>query len=194
MLIFYKVSQVVIILLFAFFVSDLRKKNQTKELLNHKLIIVMKIVYIIPLAIFLYSVITTEALLVTDFISFLLTLIGLVVVILAKSSLGINHSWTGYGTFPKSICKKGIFSIIRHPMYTGIFMCILGMWFHVISHQNVLLIIINLISSFFILFVLTSSAIKEEQHLSSLFGEDYEEYERCVPRFFPIKITKKDLE
>jgi len=183
----YKIFQILIILLFAFFVSDLRRKNVTKELLNGKLILLMKIIYIIPLLIFLISVINSDELLITDIISMSFTIVGLVIVILAKLTLGVNHSWTGYGTFPEEFLRKGIFSKIRHPMYTGIFICIFGMWFHVFWHATLLLAIINFSCSLFIFYVLISSARKETEHLINLFGDDYEHYANRVHPFLPIK-------
>ena len=71
----YKIIQTLIILLFALFVSDLRRKNKTIELLNGKLIVFMKIVYIIPLLIFLISVINSDSFLITDVIGMSLTIL-----------------------------------------------------------------------------------------------------------------------
>ena len=188
MIIIYKVIQVIIIILFAFFVSDLRKKNQTTELLNHNLLLFMKLIYIVPLVIFLYSVVKVSNILWSDVFGLLLTLFGLFIVIIAKFSLGNNHSWTGYGTFPDAFCAKGIYSVVRHPMYFGIFLCIGGMWFHVVGHLGWLLIAINLISSLFIIYVLASSSKKEELHLKNLFGESYERYKQSVP---PVNLFNK---
>ena len=56
-LILYKILQISIIILFGVLVSDLRKKNITKRLLDQKLLILMKVSYLAPLFIFLVSVI-----------------------------------------------------------------------------------------------------------------------------------------
>lgn len=191
MIIFYKLLQIVIILVFALFVSDLRKKNKTKELLNHKLIIFMKVIYMVPLIIFIYSVINIRDLYISDYIGLSLTFVGLFIVILAKMSLGKNHSWTGYGTFPDSLVTSGIYSYIRHPMYVGIFVCIFGMWVHIFSHLDIYLLIVNVFSSIFILYVLLSSSKREEQHLQGIFSEDYVDYSKEVSMFLPIRIRKE---
>lgn len=183
----YKIVQTLIILLFAFFVSDLRKKNQTKKLLNQTLLVSMKVIYLIPLLIFLFSVFRSNTFLVSDFLSLLFTLVGLAIVMVAKISLGTYHSWTGLGTYPKAFLSKGIYSKIRHPMYTGIFTCIIGMWFHVFWHASLFLIITNFCCSLFIFYVLISSSHKEEEHLLLLFGNDYQQYLNQVHPFLPIK-------
>ena len=107
-------------------------------------------------------------------------------VIVSKISLGVNHSWTGYGTFPKEFLSSGIYSKIRHPMYMGIFICIFGMWFHVFWHATLLFLIINYICSLFIFYVLIASASKEEKHLLYLFGKDYQQYVIKIHPFLPI--------
>ena len=122
----YKSVQTLIILPFAFF-SDLRKKDKTKKPLNQTLLVSKKVIYLIPLLIFLFSVFRSNTFLVSDFLSLLFTLVGFAIVMVAKISLGTYNSWTGFGTLPKAFLSKGIYSIIRHPMYTGIFTCIIGM-------------------------------------------------------------------
>ena len=183
----YKIFQVTVILFFAYFVSDFRKKNITKQLLSPTLLIAMKLAYMVPLIIFLSSVIRTERLLITDLLSLGITLVGLGVVAFAKLTLGKNHSWTGYGTFPEVFCTGGVFSYVRHPMYSGIITCIIGMVLHVVFHASLALILINIIYSAFIVYVLTSSAKAETDHLLGLFGEDYQNYIKQVHPFFPVR-------
>jgi len=182
-----KIVQTLIILLFALLVSDLRRKNQTKTLLNRTLLVFMKVIYLTPLLIFLVSVIRSKAFLVSYFLSLFFTLLGLVIVMVPKISLGANHSWTGYETFPKEFISNGLYSKIRYPMYTGIFICIFGMWFHFFWHTTLWFAIINFICSLFIFYVLISSAQKETQHLLLLFGNDYQQYINNVHPFLPLK-------
>lgn len=187
MVMFYKITQVLVILFFAFFVSDLRKKNKIKRILNPNLLIVMKLAYMVPLLIFLSSVICTEQLVYMDFLSLFITLVGLGIVSIAKLSLGRNHSWTGYVTFPDAFCTGSVFSYVRHPMYSGIFTCIIGMLLHVLFHAPLPLSLINIIFSAFIVYVLISSANAEADHLLELFGEDYQNYMKQVHPFFPVR-------
>lgn len=189
-LIFYKILQISIIILFGVLVSDLRKKNITKRLLNQKLLIIMKLSYLAPLIIFLVSVITNKKILITDVFALVITLIGLMVVADAKFNLGKNHSWTGYGTFPENFCTKGSFSLMQHPMYTGIIICIIGMVLHVSFHVSWPWLLLNLVSSLFIIYILISSAKKENEHLQELFGDDYKNYADQIHPFLPIRRYK----
>ncbi len=189
-LILYKILQISIIILFGVLVSDLRKKNITKRLLDQKLLILMKVSYLAPLFIFLVSVINNEKYLLTDVFALFITLIGLMVVANAKYHLGRNHSWTGYGTFPEHFCTKGSFSLMQHPMYTGIIICILGMVLHVSFHISWPWLLLNLVSSAFIVYILVSSAKKENEHLQELFGDEYKNYADQIHPFLPIRRYK----
>tara|TARA_B100000427_G_scaffold231253_1_gene194369 strand:- start:2796 stop:3284 length:489 start_codon:yes stop_codon:yes gene_type:complete len=81
----------------------------------------------------------------------------------------------------KTLCKKGIYSFIRHPIYTTI-----------IFHLNILF---SLWWGSFLLFFLipiqylfwSKIIIKEEQYLVGIFGEEYIDYMSNVSRFIPWK-------
>lgn len=145
----------------------------------------MKAVYVIPLGLFLVSVITMNSIFYKDWIALLITIAGAIIVIIAKVTLGNNHSWTGYGSFPKSFSASGIYSIIRHPMYLGIYLCIIGMVLFIYKHLSFPLLVIDIIGSGYIIFILYTSAKKETEHLISLFGDNFEKYRSKVPAYLP---------
>tara|TARA_Y100000748_G_scaffold6372_1_gene5543 strand:+ start:1610 stop:2095 length:486 start_codon:yes stop_codon:yes gene_type:complete len=81
----------------------------------------------------------------------------------------------------KRLCTKGIYALIRHPIYTTI-----------IFHLNVLF---SLWWGSFLLFFLipiqylfwSKIIIREEQYLVGIFGEEYINYMSNVSRFIPWK-------
>ena len=186
----FQIIQALVILVFLVFVSDIRKKNKTKLLINPLLLRIMKVIYAIPLGLFLFAVITMKSIFIKDWIALLLTVVGLIIVINAKTTLGDNHSWTGYGTFPKSFSATGIYSIIRHPMYLGIYLCIIGMILFIFNHLSLPLFILDIIGSGYIIFILNTSAKRETEHLKGLFGNHFEKYCNTIPAYLP-RIYKK---
>jgi protein-S-isoprenylcysteine O-methyltransferase Ste14 len=84
--------------------------------------------------------------------------------------------------FPKpsekaQIVRHGIFSLIRHPIYTGVMFASSG-WALVWQSWPALLTALGLIP------FLDAKARREEKWLREKFS-DYGEYEKCVKRFIP---------
>ena len=84
--------------------------------------------------------------------------------------------------FPKPsgktlLVKHGIFSLIRHPIYTGVMLASLG-WAQVWQSWPALLLALALIP------FLDAKARREEYWLRKMFS-DYADYERRVRRFIP---------
>ena len=97
-----------------------------------------------------------------------LTLMGIVLVILGWSKI---HKSAGLVT-------DGVYRIIRHPQYVGLFFIMIG-W---LLHWPTLLTLI-----FFpvLLFVYYRLAISEDTALAQIFGEEFENYKSKTPRFIP---------
>ena len=84
--------------------------------------------------------------------------------------------------FPKpsekaQLVRHGIFSLIRHPIYTGVMFASLG-WALVWQSWPALLTASGLIPFF------DAKTRREEKWLREKFA-DYGEYEKCVKRFIP---------
>lgn len=77
------------------------------------------------------------------------------------------------------LAKDGIYGIVRHPQYTGFFLAIFG---EGIVHWPTLFSV-----AFFPVIVLAYFwlARKEEKDALEKFGDEYVEYKRHVPMFFP---------
>lgn len=76
------------------------------------------------------------------------------------------------------VIKTGVFSVIRHPMYMGSILLYLGLFTATFSLASLGFIIIVIIFYNYI-------ASYEEKILVEQFGEDYEEYKKSVPKWFP---------
>lgn len=104
---------------------------------------------------------------------------------LAIRSLTIGYTPKGTsvrstdGQVAETLNTRGMYSVVRHPLYLGNFITFLGMnlfiqvwWFSLIS-----------VLAFFIYYERIMYA--EEQFLRKKFGEQYDEWAKNVPAFFP---------
>ncbi|MHA1292299.1 MAG: methyltransferase family protein [Promethearchaeota archaeon] len=76
------------------------------------------------------------------------------------------------------LIKEGIFKRTRHPMYLGILLIYLAFVFLTISF-------VCLISWIFIAIIMNKMASYEEKDLENIFGEEYLEYKKSVPKWIP---------
>ena len=72
----------------------------------------------------------------------------------------------------------GVFSVVRHPMYLGVLLFLLGLFFLTFS-----LISLSIWLGFF--FFYDRMASYEEQDLIRLFGKAYSEYQKKVGKWIP---------
>ncbi len=80
---------------------------------------------------------------------------------------------------------NGILKYVRHPLYTGTLMIMIGYWFFSPT-------LINLVSCLSIVFYLAIGIRLEERKLIIEFGNDYLEYQKKVPMLIPsFKIFSK---
>lgn len=96
-------------------------------------------------------------------------------------------SWAGLRTVFGKVREKpeiiscGVFSIVRHPVYSGSILTYLAMVISTLSIASLVFLIIIVIFYYFI-------ARYEERLLSEHFGKEYEAYRQKVPMFVPLKI------
>lgn len=77
------------------------------------------------------------------------------------------------------LATEGLYGIIRHPQYTGIFLAIFG---EGVVHWPT---VFSLVMFPIIVVAYVLLARKEEREMISQFGERYREYQRRVPMFLP---------
>ncbi len=191
MLIF-KISVTLLFICFIASISDFRNK-QTNPLFSRPWLRLMKFGYLIPQLSCLYFVWKLDFLNVQILVCPVLMLVGLIIVLSAKRELGNRHSWAGYASvIPKDYCVTGVYAWVRHPLYLGIMVFVVGLGFIVIPNFMVQLqlactyLIGNLITFLFLIL----SAHKETRYLAEKFGEPFLDYASQVYSFFPIRKYK----
>ncbi len=101
--------------------------------------------------------------------------------ILAKYGLGIVF---GEVRDKPEILEKGVFKIVRHPIYLGSILLYLGLTILTCSIASAILWIIIVIFYFYI-------SKYEKKLLLKEFGADYKNYMERVPMLIPIKFKRK---
>jgi protein-S-isoprenylcysteine O-methyltransferase Ste14 len=108
----------------------------------------------------------------------LLTVLGVAIAIYARLSLGSNWSTMVTLKSGHQLIRTGLYSRIRHPIYTGILLAMVGTALirdHVRSWLGVALVL----GSFYF------KARREEALLRQEFGEEFEEHMRRTGMFLP---------
>lgn len=120
-----------------------------------------------------------------------LSLLGLLVRILV---IGFTPKGTSGRNTEKQVAEtvntKGIYSVVRHPLYLGNFL----MWLGIILYVNNIWFAITTVLLFWLYYERIMFA--EEQFLKRKFGEEYQKWSMTAPPFFP-KLNgwqKADLE
>jgi len=119
--------------------------------------------------------------LVVNVAGILITLCGAGFAIWARIHLGKNWSGQPAIRVDQKIVRTGPYSIVRHPIYTGLLIGIAGT---AIATGSVTALCILVI--IFVVFVLKSRI--EEKFLREEFGEEYERYRREVKGLIPFVI------
>jgi len=86
------------------------------------------------------------------------------------------------------LTKTGLYSVVRHPQYTGIIIITIGLTVMVLTLGSDLQIIFLWLIQMCGYVIL---ARYEESHLEKQHGEDYRQYKREVPFMFPVKCPSK---
>jgi protein-S-isoprenylcysteine O-methyltransferase Ste14 len=79
------------------------------------------------------------------------------------------------------LVADGVYSLMRHPMYLGMFLFLLGF----------LMLEFSLIAAFLLLVFAVAcdwAATYEERDLEQLLGDEYREYQRRVPKWIPRRL------
>lgn len=111
-------------------------------------------------------------------LGFVITVLGAVVAIWARITLGRN--WSASVTLKKNheLIRRGPYRFVRHPIYAGTLLAILGTGLAFGHIQGVL--------AFFVALVTWKRKTRtEEQFMVEQFGRQYEEYRREVKSLIP---------
>lgn len=187
----YKIFQMFVLTLFAASISDLRKKPGMTPLIDRRLVLALKLFYLVPTLSYAYILITAQEFLpAIDLVALIFNLMGVGLTILAKLHLGNSHTWAGYCSDCTSLITRGIYAWIRHPLYTGIGVFIIGVVTISIAHGTLIWAGTVSVGAAYILIMLTVSARRETRFLAEKFGPEFVEYQRQVHACFPLRKYK----
>jgi len=115
----------------------------------------------------------------TGWIGVAVALPGLALAIVARFFLGRN--WSGAVTVKEQheLIRRGPYSAVRHPIYSGVLAGILGTAI-VIGEVR------GLIAVFFAVLGLRLKSRREEQFMEEEFGAEYRDYKRRVKALIPL--------
>ena len=114
-------------------------------------------------------------------IGVIITIIAILMMIRSLMTFGFDYMTVTYLYFPEesSLQNNEIYSVIRHPMYSGlIILCFGGFILHFNLYSAMFFIIYYLGFSFHIIFI-------EDKELIKRFGDSYKKYRNDVPAFLP---------
>ncbi len=103
--------------------------------------------------------------------------LGLLLVIIASLRLGSSLTPTPVPSDRGSLTTTGLYHFVRHPIYTGVLMIVVGL---VLPSGSAATLIVGLVTIGFF----NAKAMWEEQRLAERYPE-YPEYVQTTPRFLP---------
>ena len=96
-----------------------------------------------------------------------------------KDFIGVEQLSNNYKN--EKFKKDGILAYVRHPLYLGTILIILGFFIFSPSIANLISAIINICYLFVGIWL-------EEQKLTTMYGDDYKRYKKETPMLIPKKI------
>jgi protein-S-isoprenylcysteine O-methyltransferase Ste14/YHS domain-containing protein len=120
------------------------------------------------------------------YIGFTLNLVGGALIILGWRS--IYKGYWGRADGERRLVTEGVYSLMRHPQYTGFILMTLGL----LIHWATLLLLLLLLMYPPLVYQYYRLARREEE-LEGRFGEEYRSYRERVSMFLPLKAFKLRL-
>lgn len=111
----------------------------------------------------------------------LLVIVGFVISMEARRAIGINWTHAAEYQIKKNheLVTKSVYAYIRHPIYAGIFLSVIGIELILSSYLVLVLLFIAIP-------VMQYQAHLEETILTKHFGEQYKAYKKRTRRFLPF--------
>lgn len=111
-------------------------------------------------------------------------LVGYAIVFFGISLLIEGWREVYFATQANRLAISGLYGLVRHPQYTGIFLAIFGQLIHWPTIPTLVLFPI-------VVWAYYRLAKKEEQEMVEKFGIEYLNYKNSVPMFFPNTVNWK---
>ena len=105
-------------------------------------------------------------------------LVGLLLVVFGVYMTWVSHETIFSNEDSQSLIDWGVYGLCRHPMYLGVVLLFLGMSFATFSVAAFLISV-----ALFIMY--DRFTAYEEEMLVEALGEEYRDYQRRVPKWFP---------
>lgn len=91
----------------------------------------------------------------------------------------MSKGWKAVHSAHGEMATDGVYTYVRHPQYTGLFLVITGFLIQWPTFLTVLMAPI-------LIFAYYRLSLKEEQHMMAHFGDRYLHYAQYKPMFFPL--------
>lgn len=186
-ILWFKIVQVSLLAVFAVFISDFRRRKHMTLSAPRALVVLLKIMYLVPVGIYVACLLSVRHLAVYDVLGLVLTTIGTLIVLRAKLDLGAHHTWTGYRLTSTRVVTHGVYSYIRHPIYAGIFVFVSGGICTALPRVSWLGFAVGLGTLAYIGTFLVIAARRESRHFAVVHGDEYQQYARQVHPFLPVR-------
>jgi len=179
----------VVFAVFVFYVFDIRHKKGMKPLITGPWISIMKLLSLTMLVLYAYLLITLKAIEWFDIVALVVTAAGASLVMAAKLTLGRYHTWAGYHLPETTIVNHGIYSRLRHPLYTGTILFEIGAFFVIFPSMSIYPEYVSYtIASIFAYMICFNIylATCESKAMNQKFDKQFDDYKARVRAFIPI--------
>lgn len=190
-LIIFQLVQSMVVVAIVFFVFDFRLRGESffgfkLPLLIGALFPLYCLGYLLVLFGFVKSVT------VMDLVSFVIMVLSLALILKARIDLKDWYTWPGQFKEGPKLIKRGLYARMRHPIYVGIFMFVLGALVTVITHSVFILGLFVCLAGASLLAFTYFAAQQEEYFLKMELGDVYIAYSYEVNAFLPSKINQRE--
>jgi protein-S-isoprenylcysteine O-methyltransferase Ste14 len=187
----FQAIQLTVLGLFVIYISDFRRKGNMVPLIKERWTYLLKASYILPFGAYVYVLATMTSVTMFDLVGLMVTATGTGLIIQSKRDLAAHHTWVGYCLPTTKFTSNGIYAYIRHPLYTGIYIVVLGAVFTIIPHANwqslATVATAAIACMAYILVFLAFLARKETKLLTQKHGTPFEQYRQHVHPFLPLR-------
>jgi protein-S-isoprenylcysteine O-methyltransferase Ste14 len=190
----YKLFAFAVFAVFVFFVFDIRQKPGMVPIVRPIFTTLMKTLSIALFVVYAGVLARLQAPTPLDWAALALTTAGSALVTAAKLTLGRFHTWTGFHLQQTTIVRVGIYSYLRHPLYTGIFLVEFGGLALVaprLARLDLWLLPITLATVLYLMTFNVAMARRESREMARKFGSAFEAYSAEVRAFIPIRRTPR---
>jgi protein-S-isoprenylcysteine O-methyltransferase Ste14 len=194
MIVFYKLLAFAVFGIFVFFVFDIRQKPGMVPIVQPIFTRIMKLLSIALFVVYAVVLAGLGELTPLDWVALALTTAGSALVTTAKVTLGRFHTWTGFHLQQTTIVSAGIYSYLRHPLYTGIFLVEFGGLALVtprLAHVDLRLVPVTLATVLYLMMFNIVMASRESREMARKFGADFDAYRSEVRAFIPIRHARR---